>query len=360
MILKETPLARRPAHRAPLARGLRWLEDRDWILALALAFAVGVGVWFGRAIKDFFAPSGATVLVPSLVGQTESDATRESERLGLKSVVVSRAISEQYPKDVVMGQQPPAGTHVREGRQVSIVVSRGVNIYSMPDLRYQSLRNARLELSRLRLDLGRTRYVANDDVPANHVVAQDPPPLSSVREGSTVSFVLSKGPPAAVRVPSFVDMDVERARAEAERAKVHLGQIVWTPFGRSGPPRGIVVRQLPGPGVLADPFAPVSLQVSAGPGEYGYLLRQVHAAVLIPNNETDAAQRVRVQVRDDSGTWNVFDSYAQPGQRLDFNLTVIGTAWLDTYLNNELLNQTQLGKEPPLATPAPGPVPLRR
>jgi eukaryotic-like serine/threonine-protein kinase len=339
--------------RARLDEARRFLADRDWVFALSLALAVAVGVWFGRAIKDFFAPSGATILVPSLVGQTETDALREGESLGLKMVVVSRSISEQFPKDVVMGQQPNAGAHVREGRQVSLVVSRGVNIYTMPDLRYQSLRNAGLELSRLKLELGQTRLVANDDVPFNHIISQDPPPLSSVREGTTVSFVLSKGPPTSVRVPNFVNMDIDKARAEAERAKVHLGQIVWTPFGPVGPPRGQVVRQLPGPGMLSDPFAPVSLQVSAGPGEYGYLVRQVHASVLIPNNETGRAQRVRVQVRDDTGTWNVFDSYAQPGQRLDFSLTAVGTSWLETYLNNELLSQTQLGKEPPLPTPTP-------
>ena len=35
------------------------------------------------------------------------------------------------------------------------------------------------------------------------------------------------------------------------------------------------------------------------------------------------------------------------GQKLDFNVTVVGTAELDTYVNNELLNATKLGVEPP-------------
>lgn len=329
----------------------RWLEDRDWVFALALAFAVGVGVWFGRAIRDFFAPTGSTILVPALVGQTEADATREGVRLGLRTIVVSRAISEQFPKDVIMNQQPGAGTRVREGRQISLIVSRGVNIFAMPDLRYESLRNASLDLSRLKLELGKTSTVANDEVPAKFIVGQIPPPLSSVREGTVVSLTLSRGPPGAVHVPNFVNLDIDEARSDATLAHVRLGQVVWTPFGPFGPARGRVVRQIPGPGVLSDPFAPVSLQVSAGPREYGYLVRQVHASASIPNNDTGEAERVRIQVRDDTGTWNVYDAYAQPGERLDFNLTVIGSASLETYINNELLNQTQLGKEPPLPAP---------
>jgi hypothetical protein len=52
-------------------------------------------------------------------------------------------------------------------------------------------------------------------------------------------------------------------------------------------------------------------------------------------------------MRDETGTWNVYDSYAQPGQKLDFNLTAVGSAELNTYVNNELLNHVQIGKEPP-------------
>jgi serine/threonine-protein kinase len=342
------------AKRLPLAEARRWLADRDLVFALALAFAVGVGVWFFRAIEDFFAPSGAAILVPSLVGQTETDAISLGEAVHLKMVVVSRAISEQFPRDVVMAQQPAPGTRVREGRQVSLIVSQGVNIYTMPDLRFASLRDAGLTLSRLKLNLGRTTMVANDDVPFNHIVAQNPPPLGSVREGTTVSFVLSKGPPTNVRAPNFVGQDINTARADADRAKVHLGQVVWTPFGINGPPRGTVVRQMPGPGILSDSLEPVSLQVSAGPGEYGYLIRQVHTAVVIPNDESGQSQRVRISARDDTGEWNVYDGFAMPGQRLDFDVTVVGTSWVDVYLNNELQSQTQLGKEPPRPTPSPG------
>lgn len=333
-----------------LRRRLDELLDRDWQLAIALALAVGVLVWFGRSIKDFFSPAVAGVLVPALIGQTETDALSESTSLKLKGVVIERQPSDQFPKDVVMGQQPAAGARVREGRQVSLIVSRGVNIFAMPDLRNETLRQARLDLSRLHLQLAGTRVVANDDVPANSVVAQDPLPLASVREGSQVTLHLSKGPPVSVRVPNFVNLQLDEARTLAVATKTHLGQIVWTPFGPSGPPRGVVVRQLPGPSAQIDPFDRVSLQVSAGPQEYGRLVRQVHATVTIP--QTDDTANVKIAVRDETGTWDVYNAYAQSGQRLDFNLTVVGTAELDTYLNNELLNSTKLGVEPPNVQPA--------
>jgi eukaryotic-like serine/threonine-protein kinase len=333
-----------------LRRRINELLDRDWQLAIALALAVGVLVWFGRSINDFFSPAAAGVMVPAMIGQTENDAINESNTLKLKGVVIDRQPSDQFPKDVVMGQIPAAGAHVREGRQVSLIVSRGVNIFAMPDLRNETLRQVKLDLARLHLSLADTKVVPNDDLPANSVVSQDPPPLTSVREGSQVSLQLSKGPPLTIRVPSFVDLQLDDARALAAATKTHLGQIVWTPFGAQGPPRGTVIRQLPGANQLIDPFDPVSLQVSAGPQEYGRLVREVHATVTVP--QQDGSAGVRVEVRDETGTWVAYDGFAQGGQKLDLTVTAVGTAELDTYINNELLNQTKLGVEPPHTEPA--------
>jgi eukaryotic-like serine/threonine-protein kinase len=344
---------------APRRRG-RGLLDRDWMLALSLALAVGVVVWFGRSIKDFFAPTAASVMTPAFTGQTQADANAECGRLRLRCVVIASQPSDRFPKDVVTSQQPPSGARVREGRQISLVVSSGVTIFPMPDLRFESMRNAGLDLNHFKLQLDKTTYANNDEVPRDHVVAQDPAPLSSVRSGSKVSLTLSKGPPAGVKVPSFTGMSIDEARAEAQRARIKLGQIVWTPFGTGGPRRGQIVRQSPNAGAQIDAFEEVSLQVSAGPGEYGYLIRQVHASATVPARN-DAAH-VRIEVRDDTGTWNVYDGFAQGGQKLDFNVTAVGSAELDTYINNELLNQTRIGTEPERWIPsgASSPSPKRK
>jgi len=341
------------APRRPFRPQLReFLRDRDWVLALSLAFFVAVVVWFGRSVQDFFGSSG-DVLVPAFAGQTYDDATTECGQLHLVCNLVARQPSQQYPLDVVMGQEPAQGSHVREGRAISLVVSNGIHIFPMPDLRFESLRNARLQLGDVKLDLADTKTVANDDIPANYVVAQEPPPLTSVREGTSVSLTLSKGPPSNIKVPNFVDMSIDAARDAAQTAKVHLGQVVWTPFGPDGPARGTVVRQLPAAGQDIDPFATASLQVSAGPTEYGYLVRQVHVTAAIPIRDDSA--HVRMQVRDETGSWNIYDGYAQGGAKLDFTVTAVGTAELDTYVNNELLDVATIGVEPTQLHAAPAP-----
>jgi serine/threonine-protein kinase len=332
--------------RPPKPNPLRWLRHQDWLLAVALAFFVGVAVWFGRSIKDFLAPTGGEILAPSLVGQTSTDALDEAERAHLRAIVIERSPSDTFPKDVVMRQEPKAGTRVREGRQLSLVVSSGVQIFAMPDFRYESMREVSLDLSHYHLQLGKVRTVPSDDVPANYVVAQNPPPLTSARVGTAVNLDVSAGTTSAGRVPNFVGMSIDDARDAAARSKIKLGQVVWTPFGRDGKERGTVVRQSPVAGTRVDNLARVSLQVSAGPRESGYLVRQVHATAAVPSG--DKPVKVRIEVRDETGTWNVYDAYAQPRQKLDFNVTAIGTSELDMYVDNELLSATKLGKEPPI------------
>jgi beta-lactam-binding protein with PASTA domain len=307
-------------------------------------------VWFGRSIYDFFTPSTQTLSTPTFVGQTESDALAEGDRVRLRAVVVARASSDRFPKGVVMNQQPAPGAQVREGRQISLIVSDGLQIFAIPDLRYESLREANLDLSHDKLVLGKTKLVSDPDVLPNHVVSQDPAPLTSARVGTVVNLVLSKGGGASVKVPDFENMSIDEARDQAADAGIHLGQVIWTPFGRFGPAHGIVVRQSPSAGSKLDPFDTVSLQVSAGPGQAGYLVRQVHATVTVPSG--DGQQLVRVAVHDETGTWNVYNAYAQPRQKLDFNVTVVGTSELDTYVNNELLGSTTLGAEPKVAPPS--------
>ena len=250
---------------------------------IVLVIFVAVVVWFGRQIYDFLLPSSLTVTVPSFVGQTLPDANAEIERLKLSSAVVDHTTSDRYPKDVVIMQRPGAGEQVRQGRQVSFVISDGIIARLMPDLRYQSMREVQLDLSHAHLQLGKIAYVRSDLIPEGHVVSQNPAPLVSVHEGDVVSLAVSRGARLTIPVPDFVGLSIGEARALAARAGIKLGQIVWTPLGRDAPPHGLVARQIPPPNAKIASFDPVALQVSAGPNESGYIIRQVHVLVSVPS-----------------------------------------------------------------------------
>jgi serine/threonine-protein kinase len=334
---------------------------RDWVFPIVLVLFVAIVVWFGRQIYDFLIPSSATVTVPSFVGQTLADANAEVDRLKLNSAVVDHTTSDRYPKDVVIMQRPDAGDQVRQGRQVSFVVSDGIIARLMPDLRYQSMREVQLDLSRAHLQLGKVTYAKSDVIPEGHVIVQSPAPLVSVHEGDVVTLTVSQGGQANLRVPDFVGLSIDQARTLATDSGVKLGQIVWTPLGKDGPPHGLVARQLPPPNAKIASYDPVSLQVSAGPNESGYVIRQVHVLVSVPESEdvsNDAQLDLRLALTDATGEYDLYHAFAEPGQKLDFTVTAIGTSVLDMYVNNTLVGETRLGTEPAKiygAKPSPTP-----
>jgi eukaryotic-like serine/threonine-protein kinase len=330
---------------------------------------VAIVVWFGRQIHDFLTPANDTVSVPSFVGQTITDANAEVERLKLTSVVIDHTTSDRYPKDVVIMQRPAAGDQVREGRQVSFVISDGIVARVMPDLRYQSMREVNVDLARTHLQLGKITYVQSDLIPEAHVISQDPAPLTSVHENDVVTLVVSKGGQSMVKVPNFVGMPIDKARALAARTGVKFGQIVWTPLGKKGPPHGVIARQVPPPNTKIVAFQPVSLQVSAGPNESGYVIRQVRVLASVPvqqgTDDNDQPLDVRLSVNDATGTYDAFHAFAQPGQKLDFTVTAVGTSTVDLFVNDSLVGEARLGNEPvriydqkasgsPQPSPSPG------
>ena len=335
---------------------------RDWLFPIVLIIFVAVVVWFGRQIYDFILPSAATVTVPSFVGQTLNDANAEIERLKLNSVVVDHQTSDRYPKGVVIMQRPEAGQQVRKGRQVSFIISDGIVARLIPDLRYQSMREVQLDLSRSHLQLGKVKYARSDVIPEGHVISQSPPALVSAHEGDVVAVVVSRGGRANVIVPDFVGLTIDQARALATDAGIKIGQVVWTPLGKKAPPHGMVARQVPPPKAKIASYDPVALQVSAGPNESGYIIRQVHVLVSVPEAAdvaNDAQLDVRLSLTDATGQYDLYHAFAEPGQKLDFTVTAVGTSLLDMYVNNTLVGETRLGTEPPkvytTSNPSPSP-----
>jgi serine/threonine-protein kinase len=319
---------------------------RDWVFPLVFAGFVGVLVWFGHSVQEFLLPGPNTVTVPSFIGLTVNDATSAIARINLKATIAGHAISDQFPKGVVMSQQPQAGLHVRAGRQISLIVSDGVKTELMPDLRYQSYRDARLDLSQAHLTLTKTTYARSDDIPSDHVISQNPEPSLSVAEGAPVSLLVSKG-----------GMDVDEARGAAAAAHVKLGQVVWTPLGPGGPAHGTVVEQRPAPGSMIGTYDTVSLDVSAGPHESGYIIHQTHILAAVPPSEAEQnkALRVRFSVSDATGQYDLYNGYATPGQKFDLTVTTVGTSAVYFFVNDTLMGETKVGQEPPNAYGAPAP-----
>ncbi len=123
---------------------------------------------------------------------SRDDAERYLHDAKLVPVVALR-YDAAVPKGVVMTQNPLPNTQVPIRSKVALVVSEGPKPVAVPDLVTRLLNDATAELANRGLRLEIADRVPSDDIAADTVTSQNPPPGSQVDPGSIVTVVVSAG-----------------------------------------------------------------------------------------------------------------------------------------------------------------------
>jgi serine/threonine-protein kinase len=148
------------------------------------------------------------ILVPNLTDRSAAAATRALEDLGI-GYTQERAASLRTRRGNVIGTRPAAGTLLKEGRTVVLVVSVGLPKVEVPQVAGRRFDDASAALAAAHLRA--TRTVAFDDtVPKGLVVRTEPAAGAAATWGSTVTVVASKGPDLVV-VPDVVGLSKAQA-----------------------------------------------------------------------------------------------------------------------------------------------------
>jgi len=180
------------------------------------------------------------ITLPDLTRRPAGAATGRLEDLEIQFRTQS-GTSLTVPKGSVIATRPDAGTVLKAGQVVSVVVSTGKPKVSVPDVAGRRAPSAEDVLVAAHLRVRRER-VFDDNVPNGRAVGTDPGASSSVPWGSTVVLRVSKGPDL-VEVPEVVGLS--KREAEQRLAAAGLRARYVLPVGSR------VVEQSPGPGEQA-------------------------------------------------------------------------------------------------------------
>jgi len=85
----------------------------------------GTGIKKGRAVKVVVSQGPSELLTPRLVGEQYRKAEVLLRQAGLPAPDLARAWSETVERDIVIGQDPPAGTPLDKAGRVGLLVSLG-------------------------------------------------------------------------------------------------------------------------------------------------------------------------------------------------------------------------------------------
>jgi serine/threonine-protein kinase len=127
----------------------------------------------------------APIPVPNLVGRSASSAQKSLTNLGL-TYDVSRAYSKTVPQGHVISTDPGAGTNVHKGDSVSLVVSKGPPLITVPDLYKTAEADARATLTGLGFKVTVTYPLGI--APFGRVVRQSEPVGTELPYGSEITI----------------------------------------------------------------------------------------------------------------------------------------------------------------------------
>jgi len=255
------------------------------LVVLALA-ALAVGAWL------LLSPDHQTV--PDVVGERSGTAAQMLQNRGFEVDVVPIQ-SDTVPQDRVAGQRPDPGTEADEGSLVTITVSSGPGEAQVPLVQDLPADDAVARLREAGLKSEQRREFS-DTVKNGRVIETSPSEGSTVRKGSTITLVVSRGK-EKVTVPAVVG----RARDEAERLlrNADLEPAVTEREDAEAEP-GTVLEQAPAAGTQLAKGRTVELVVAKEPAE-------VEVPGVIDATEADA-----VAALEDAGfEVNVEDALAE-------------------------------------------------
>lgn len=231
----------------------------------------------------------------------------------------SSEFSDTIPKDQIIDQAPKAQAQVKIGREVTVVVSKGPEILSFPNLKGANPPLTEEAAKNLIANQGFTGKVKVDTAPSatvanGYVMEQDPAAGAQWTKNGAVHLTISSGPQfQIINMPDVIGKSVGEARNILETQN-KLIMLVEVKNSTLYPP-DMVIDSNPKPNQQVQQGAKVTVTISNGPGP---LAKQMDQQVIVgslqrvvPND--GKVHDVSVRINDTQGETEVWHSPYRAG-----------------------------------------------
>ena len=201
-------------------RGTNRINRRAAVVVGILAVAgVGAGATWYLTVGP-----GRRVPVPDIVGMSEDEAKIALEKQGLNWGTPARAYSDTVPAGKVISCQPKVGQRVGLSHTVTVVVSRGMETKTVPDVVGKTKDQASAAIKAAGLTLGNVTEEYSASVESGKVISSDPKAGKVIEHTTKVSIVVSKGKEPAT-VQDVTGKSEDEAKKTLEDAGLKKGKV---------------------------------------------------------------------------------------------------------------------------------------
>lgn len=180
-----------------------------------------------KLIMPLLVHSAGTIVVPNIIGMSLEESKSLIAERRLQVAGVREVYSDAVERGKIVNQLPYPGAEVKEGRRIYLAVSKGKEIIKMPALYGKTLRDVRLTLMRVGLQLGTITYDFSESVDKDKVMSQSLPTDYNVHYGEAVDIVVSKGSERQITMPNVEGLTLDEAKQLIEEAGLSVNETVY-------------------------------------------------------------------------------------------------------------------------------------
>jgi serine/threonine-protein kinase len=213
-----------------------------------------------RFILPSMTSGQATISVPNVIGLSEQNAQKQIQNRNLTFEIDKRLYSDKIPEGAIISQVPLPKSFVKEGRFIYVTISKGKELVRVPHIEGQISRNAKLNLMKIGLEIGKIDYDFSETIGKDTIIQQSIPAGQKIPYGSQINIVVSKGSEVQLKIPMLVGLPEFEAVTLINESGLILGSIEYRHDNTFYP--NIVIDQIPPPGTIANPNTAIKIIVT--------------------------------------------------------------------------------------------------
>lgn len=267
--------------------------------------------------------------------------------MGLLFEISEQREDNEVPAGTVLEQNPPKGTHMNKGDTVYVVASTASSEVIVPSVNGRSYDEARSILEKSGLTIASVDYQFDKDIPEKMVIGTNPQAGTSVKNGSSLVLIVSKGEDnETVVVPDLRGNSVELARKYLEEVGLKLGSV--DEKSDDSVDVGEVVKQSYEAGTKVSKGTAVNLIIrkdrddSDSREKTDNKLRNFKLNVNIPDD--DQSHNLTVQRKSEDGSETVVDRTVESGQTSNLKLKGRHGDVFEVYVDGNIVNSYTVGQ----------------
>ncbi len=287
-----------------------------YCVVFCMAFIIaGAAAYFAVSL---FTKSAKEIILPKLKGKNIIYVLETLTHLGINPKLRGTRYDEVIPKYGVTFQDPPPGTIIKKGRDVTIYISKGHKETIIPDLRQVPLKQALLILEKKEFKPGTLSHVYSDSTGKGQIIAQYPPAFSKVKSNSLCSFLVSRGPePMAQVMPDLTGLGLNAGVNLLENRQLQVSQIT----SRTNPniDQGLILAQTPEFGKPVFPLTPIQLIANGSREGLELEPKDLKGVILVsyPLGHGILKKHVRVETDMLGFPLDLINDYFNPGKNIN-------------------------------------------